>query len=193
MFVTAETIGLINVSSKMLFDGYESLIRTLILGVLAYAALVLLLRVSGKRTLSKMNAFDFVVTVALGSTLASMFVSKDVALAQGVLGLALLIGLQWINTFIAVRVKAYRRILKAEPTLLLYRGEFLHDAMKRERVSEDEILAAARSNGVAEIQELEAVIMETEGSLSIITGESMDRKALRRMGITGIPDLPNTD
>ena len=67
----------------MFFDGWAGLLRVLVVGALAYAALVLLLRVSGKRTLSKMNAFDLVVTVALGSTLATVLPSRDVALAEG--------------------------------------------------------------------------------------------------------------
>ncbi len=65
-------------------------------GPFRHAGLIVMLRISGKRTLSKMNAFDFVVTVALGSTLATVFLSKDVVLAEGLLELALLIGLQWI-------------------------------------------------------------------------------------------------
>ena len=69
----------------MFFDSWAGLLRVLVVGTLAYAALVLLLRVTGKRTLSKMNAFDLIVTVALGSTLATVLLSKDVALAEGVL------------------------------------------------------------------------------------------------------------
>jgi uncharacterized membrane protein YcaP (DUF421 family) len=68
----------------MFFDGWNGLLRTLIIGILAYIAIVVLLRVTGKRTLSKMNAFDFVVTVALGSTLVTVLLSQDVALAEGV-------------------------------------------------------------------------------------------------------------
>ena len=68
----------------MLFDGLTGVVRVLFVGVAAYAALVIFLRISGKRTLSKMNAFDLVVTVALGSTLATVVLSKDVALAEGV-------------------------------------------------------------------------------------------------------------
>ena len=74
----------------MFFTHWFDLARVLIVGVSAYAALVFLLRISGKRTLSKMNAFDLVVTVALGSTLATILLSKDVALAEGLLALALL-------------------------------------------------------------------------------------------------------
>jgi len=69
----------------MFFSSGTTLIRTLVVGVLAYISLVLLLRLSGRRTLSKMNAFDLVVTVALGSTFATILLNRDVSLAEGVL------------------------------------------------------------------------------------------------------------
>ena len=88
----------------MLFDSWTGLGRVVLVGALAYVALVLLLRISGKRTLSKLNAFDLVVTVALGSTLATVLLSKSVALAEGVLALGLLIFLQY-----AVGIRLGRR------------------------------------------------------------------------------------
>jgi uncharacterized membrane protein YcaP (DUF421 family) len=97
----------------MFFDTWWGLARIIVVGVLAYAALVLLLRVSGKRTLSKMNAFDLIVTVALGSTLATVLLSKDVSLAEGALAFALLIGLQFTVTWLSVRSLAVRRVVKA--------------------------------------------------------------------------------
>lgn len=66
----------------MLFSGWEGLLRTLVVGVLAYVSLVVFLRISGKRTLSKMNAFDLVVTVALGSTLATVLAARSAGLAS---------------------------------------------------------------------------------------------------------------
>ena len=108
----------------MVNSGWGPVGRTLILGVCAYMALVFLLRVSGKRTLSKMNAFDFVVTVALGSTLATILLSKNVSLVQGVAALALLIALQFVNTFLAVRYDGYQKLLKAQPTLVFFAVSF---------------------------------------------------------------------
>ena len=70
---------------NIFFDSWESMVRTVVITILAYVVLVFLLRSSGKRTLSKMNAFDFIVTVALGSTLATVMLNKNVALADGVL------------------------------------------------------------------------------------------------------------
>ena len=97
----------------MFFHSWGGLGRVLLVGICAYAAVVLMLRVSGKRTLSKMNAFDFVVTIALGSTLASLLLSKDVPLAEGLLALALLIPLQWIVAWFAVRSPGWRKLIKS--------------------------------------------------------------------------------
>ncbi|MGX5913765.1 DUF421 domain-containing protein [Aliidiomarina sp. Khilg15.8] len=154
--------------SDMLFDGWESLLRTLVVGVLAYCALVLFLRIAGKRTLSKMNAFDWVVTVALGSTLATILLSKDVSLAQGAFALALLIGLQFIVTWSSVRSRWVRKVIAAEPTLLVYQGRYLEKAMRAERATKDDVMAAIRAAGKASTEEVGAVILATDGSFNVI-------------------------
>lgn len=150
------------------FTGWAGLIKTIVVGICTYGALILLLRVSGKRTLSKMNAFDFVVTVALGSILATTLLSNDTPLAQGVLALVVLISLQFLITWLSVRSKAVGRLVKSEPKLLFHRGQFLWGAMKLERVNEGEIIQAMRSQGVSQISQVEAVVLETDGSLSVV-------------------------
>jgi uncharacterized membrane protein YcaP (DUF421 family) len=152
----------------MLLGGWGGLARTAVVGVLAYAALVLLLRVSGKRTLSKFNAFDLVVTVAIGSTLATVLLSEQVALAQGVVAFTVLVALQFVITWTSVRSARVRRLVKGEPALLLFRGEFLDAALHRERVTRDEVLAAARSRGFATLGDVEAVVLETDGSITVV-------------------------
>ncbi len=152
------------------FDSWDGLLRTLAVGVLAYIALVALLRLSGKRTLTKLNAFDLVVTVALGSTLATMLLSKDVALTEGALALALLIGLQYLVTWTSIRLRWFRVLIRSEPTLLLHHGRMMSRAMQRERITEGEVLAALRAAGVASVDGVEAVILETDGSLSVVQG-----------------------
>ena len=152
----------------MLYGGSAGIGRVVIVGVLAYVSLVLLLRVSGKRTLSKLNAFDFVVTVALGSTLATVLLSKDVALAEGVTAFALLIALQFVITWASARSGTVRRLVKSEPALLFFHGDFLRDAMRRERVTEDELRAAVRASGVASLEDVAAVVLETDSNLTVI-------------------------
>ena len=152
----------------MFFDSWAGLLRVLVVGTLAYAALVVLLRVTGKRTLSKMNAFDLIVTVALGSTLATVLLSKDVALAEGVLAFALLILLQLAITWLSVRSEKFQALIKAEPRLLLHRGRLLPEALRQERVTGEEIRAAVRSEGIASLDEVAAVVLETDGSFSVL-------------------------
>jgi uncharacterized membrane protein YcaP (DUF421 family) len=152
----------------MLFDSWAGLGRVLLVGSVAYAVLVILLRISGKRTLTKLNAFDLVVTVALGSTLATVLLSKSVALAEGAVALALLISLQYAIAWLSVRSPGFQAVIKAEPTLLLFRGRFLAAAMKTERITREEILAAIRASGSPDIGKVAAVVLETDGSLSVL-------------------------
>jgi uncharacterized membrane protein YcaP (DUF421 family) len=153
----------------MLFDGWSGLARVVVAGVSAYVILVMLLRISGKRTLTKLNAFDLVITVALGSTLATVLLSKSVALAEGVLALGLLVWMQYAITWLSVRAPRFQALIKAEPALLLHRGRFLDRAMRRERVTREEVLAAARASGAPDPERLAAVVLETDGSISIIS------------------------
>jgi uncharacterized membrane protein YcaP (DUF421 family) len=152
----------------MLFDDFSGLLRILFVGIVAYAALVTFLRISGKRTLSKMNAFDLVVTVALGSTLATVVLSKDVPLAEGLLALALLIALQWVVAWGSTRSQRISELVKSEPQILYHHGKMIETALQRERVTPEEIAAAARGSGYGELDEVETVLLETDGSFSVI-------------------------
>ncbi len=166
------------------FDSWDGLLRIIVIGTIAYVALVTVLRISGKRTLSKMNAFDLVVTVALGSTLATVILSKDVALAEGVLALVLLVALQLIVSWSSVRSKTISRLVKSEPALVYYRGEFLREQMHRARVVEDEVLAAMREQGQASLGDVEAVVLETDGTMSVVMPGGPGRSSLQ--GVSGL-------
>jgi uncharacterized membrane protein YcaP (DUF421 family) len=154
-----------------LFGSWSGIVRVLVVGALAYVGLVLVLRVTGKRTLSKMNAFDLVVTVALGSALASTMLSKSVPLAEGLAGMTLLVLLQYAVTWLSVRSDRVQDVVKAKPAILLHQGEWQRRAMTRERVTREEVLAALRSQGTAVVDATTTVVIETDGSLSVLTGQ----------------------
>lgn len=152
----------------MFFDTWSGLARVLMVGALAYGALVLLLRISGKRTLTKLNAFDLVVTVALGSILATVLLNKSVPLAEGVLGMGLLIGLQYAIAWLSVRSSRFQELIKSEPTLVLHGGQFLDAALKSQRLTREEALAALRASGSPDPERVGAVVLETDGSISVL-------------------------
>lgn len=165
--------------TDIFFDNWDTLIRTVTLGLLSYIFMVFILRVTGKRTVSKWNSFDLVVTVALGSSLSTVFLSKDTSLAQGVVGFSILVLMQFIVTWFNIRSRTVQKVTKAKPALLLYKGRLQEEAMERERVPVSEILAALRSHGIADIEEVGAVILETDGNFSVIAklGESQSALA----------------
>lgn len=157
----------------MFFDSGYDLLRVVLVGTLAYLGCVVLMRISGNRTLSKMNSFDLVVTVAFGSTLSSILVTKDIALTEGLVAIALLVGLQFAMTWLSVRSSAINSLIKSAPTLLLQDGRMLEDAMKQVRITKDEICTAIRQKGVGSLDQVAAVVLETDGSLSVISSKQM--------------------
>ena len=163
---------------SMVFDGWAGGGRILVVGTLAYIGLVLLLRLSGKRTLAKMNAFDLVVTVALGSTLATVLLSRDVSLLSGIFAMALLIGMQYVVAWLSVRSALVRRLARSEPRLLVRRGLMLEYAMRSERVSKDEVQSAIRSEGLSGASDVDALILETDGSFSVVPAASGSHDAV---------------
>jgi uncharacterized membrane protein YcaP (DUF421 family) len=152
----------------MWFDAWTDIVRVLLVGSAAYVTLITVLRVSGKRTLAKLNAFDLVVTVAVGSTLATILLNADVSFAEGVTALALLAALQFLAATISARVRFGRTVVTSRPTLLVSQGHFHADAMSRQRVSADEVRQAIRSSGHGDVSKVAAVVLESDGSLSVI-------------------------
>ena len=159
----------------MFFDSWFGLLRVMVVGVLAYGALIAILRVSGKRTLSKMNAFDLVVTVSLGSTLATVLLSKDVALLEGLLAFVLLAALQFIVAWGSLRWKAVQSAAKSSPRRLLSNGVIDESALADERVTVAEVLAAVRGSGHGSIADIGCVVLETDGSISVVAKQHVGR------------------
>lgn len=163
----------------MWFDDWNDILRVVVAGVSAYVAVVVLLRISGKRTLAKLTAFDLVVTVAVGSTLATILLSSDVAIAEGVTALALLAVLQTAVALLSSRIKMGRSIVTSRPTLLLSHGRFRTEEMRKARISFGDIRQAVRSAGQGDLGAIGAVVLESDGSLSVISEKSLgDHSAL---------------
>lgn len=156
---------------SLFFQGWNGPIRILIVGVLSYAALVLLLRLTGKRTLSKLNAFDLVVTVALGSTLSTAILDKNTPLLDGLVAMGLLVALQFAVTWTMVRRPSLHRLIRADPVLLMAGGELRPETLRRERISDDEVLQAIRDSGGRTLADADAVFLQSDGSMAVISRE----------------------
>jgi uncharacterized membrane protein YcaP (DUF421 family) len=146
-------------------------------GIAVYAAVIVLTRLAGLRSLAKMSSFDFAATVAVGSTLSSTLLGS-VPLAAGVLGLAVLFGLQYAIAS-ARRRGALAGLVDNEPVLLMAGDEVLEDNLRHVRMSRAELWSQLRQAGVHHRGQVLAVVLETTGDISVIrAGEAMEPELL---------------
>jgi len=175
----------------MWFDTWSDLARVAVVGSAAYVTLVVVLRFSGKRTLAKLNAFDLTVTVALGSTLATVLLSSDVSWAEGAVAFAVLAALQLLVSWSSARLPRGRSVVTSQPTVVLRHGRPDHVALREQRLTEGELRQAVRSTGLGGLDQVAAVVLESDGTLSVIpTSRIGDGSALA--DLHGWPQAPSS-
>ena len=136
--------------------------------LLFYILIIVMVRIVGKRTTSQLNNFDWIINVAVGSLAASGILLQNVASIDAVVAIIVLATCQYATTYFVQRSQNIAAAVKAEPTLLTHKGEYLRDAMKRTRISEEEIMTALRSSGLTENAGANWVVLEPNGELSVI-------------------------
>ncbi len=150
------------------FGGWEPIVRILVVGTLLYAGLLVLVRPTGVRTLSRMNAFDLVITIALGAAFGRALTASGVALAEALVALALLIMLQYAVSWAQSRWAGVRGLVRSPPMLLFFQGEVLRDELRRQRVTESELLEAVREETYGSLDDVDAIVLESDGEFSVI-------------------------
>lgn len=155
----------------MFFAGWEPIGRIPATACAAYFGLLLILRLTGKRTLAQLNAFDLVVTVALGSILSSTILDDTTPVAEGLAALAALALLQCAVAWISTRSRRAAALIKSEPRLVFHRGRFLEEALRRERLGQEDVLQVLRGQGTTSLETVTAVVLESNGKFSVLRGK----------------------
>ena len=150
------------------FDNIDKLGRIVLTTVMVYVLIVLVTKVSGKRSTSQLNNFDWIVTVMIGSLGASTILLKDVPFIEGVSSILVLYLLQFLVTKYASVSPQFSNFILSEPRIVFYQGQFLPDAMRSERLTRQEIECAMRSQGINNFDDVEAVVFESDAKLTII-------------------------
>ncbi|WP_225036537.1 DUF421 domain-containing protein [Winogradskyella sp. SM1960] len=151
---------------KFSADGLFAIVLTAI-GI--YLALILLTRISGKRSFSKMSSFDFAMTVAIGSILATVIISKSVSLQHGITGLVIIYAIQMLVAE-ARKWQFMRRIIDNKPTLLMQNGKIIEGRLEKCKVTESDLKAKLREANVIQLSEVKAVVFESTGDISVLHG-----------------------
>ena len=180
-------VSIFTIMDSLFFDDFNSLVRIFIAAPLLYGIIIFYIRIFGKRTTSQMNSFDWIVTVALGSIVATTVIQKTVPLLSGALAILILMLLQYVLTKSMLYSKRLRKIIRSDPRLLVFKGEILNENMRKERIVEAEVYAAIREKGLANIKDAYAVILETDAQFSVIKDTKYnDPFSLRN--VEGLPE-----
>ena len=150
------------------FDNIDKLGRIVLTTVMVYVLIVLVTKISGKRSTSQLNNFDWIVTVMIGSLGASTILLKDIPFVEGVSSILVLYLLQFLVTKYASISPQFSSFILSEPRIVFYQGQFLPDAMRAERLTRQEIECAMRSEGMNSFDDIEAIVFESDAKLTII-------------------------
>lgn len=139
-----------------------------------YATIIIFTRIAGKRSFSKMSSFDFAITIAIGSVIASTIVSKSVSLLQGMTALLAIYFLQLITAQLR-KLPFFEKMIDNKPMLIMKDGIVLHKNLKKALMTESDLQAKLREANVIQLSEVKAVIFETTGDVSVLhTQEEKD-------------------
>ncbi|MDN6193964.1 MAG: DUF421 domain-containing protein [Alkalibacterium sp.] len=146
--------------------------------LISYCVIFLVIRLSGKRTLSKMNAFDFIITVTMGAVFGSTLLNYQTKLVQGIYVIALLLLFQFTTSLLSSHFSLMESFLRAQPSLLYYKGMYKDRNLKKERISRAEVVQVVREHGIGKMEDVEAVVLEPNGSLSVIKVQAESKQPL---------------
>ncbi|WP_201588042.1 DUF421 domain-containing protein [Psychrobacter jeotgali] len=156
----------------LLFDHIDKLGRIVITAAMVYVLIVITTKASGKRSTSQLNNFDWIVTVMIGSLGASTILLKDIPFIEGGASIVTLYLLQFIVTKYSSISPSFSQLILSEPRVVFYQGQFLPEAMRAERLTQQELESAMRSEGIGSFDEVEAIIFESDATLAIIPKDS---------------------
>lgn len=164
----------------------EVLVRSAALSTVALLWVVVLVRIVGLRSFSKMTAFDFVATVAMGSLLAGAAMATSwTGFLQAVLAMLFLLFAQWVLARVRIRSRRMREAMANTPVLLMENGRFCETALRQTRVAREDVIAKIRSANALRLEDVKAVVLENTGDISVLHGGQVDDALLegvKRLG-----------
>lgn len=154
------------------FYAHAGILHPLIVGSIAVIALFFYLRLGSNRSVAPITVFDWIINVALGSTLAGIINGNS--LVRGLIALATMLGFQYLTSHISSRYhQRFEWIFHAPPLVVAFRGDYLHTVMAKHRISDSDIDAALRQQGLINIKQIEVIIIEANGTFSVFSEKAV--------------------
>jgi uncharacterized membrane protein YcaP (DUF421 family) len=144
-------------------------------GFVIYAALLLALRLFGKREVGQFTLYDLVFILLVANALQPAITGPDTSLGGGFVLIVVLVGTNYLVGRLD-NLPRFHRLFTAAPAVIVRNGKFLDDVMKKEGVDQEEVEMSMREHGVVDLKEVQLAVLEPDGTISIVpTTSSMTR------------------
>ena len=170
-----------------LFTTWGSVGDVVLTAVGIYVVLILYTRLAGLRTFSKMSAFDFAMTVAIGSIVAGSILFDGPSLLRAIAALTIVFVLQIGVAALRKRVGFVEQAVGNDPVVLMTQDGMIAENLRKTHVTEDDVWAKLREANVIQLAEVRAVVMEATGDISVLHGDP-DGPDLEARLLTGVRD-----
>lgn len=172
---------------EWIFSSFDVLLPTVVSAVLVYGLVILYTRIFGLRSFSKMSAFDFAMTVAVGTLLSSTIINKSPSVVQSGVALLSLYFLQLMVAVLRQKLSWFSSAVDNQPLLLMDGPNILHENLQKAQLSEDDLRSKLREANVLNYQQVKAVVFETTGDVSVLhTGEDAQLDSDILKGVQGV-------
>ena len=171
----------------MFFHSWGEVLRIAVIAAMLFVVVVAVLRFAGQQALAQMSGYDVIVTVTLGSIVASVILTPSLTLADALAAVLTLIALQRLTRWLQSRWLPAHHAVREAPRVVLWDGQLLEDRLRDVKVSGDEVRAAVRKSGFGSLNEVLAVVLENDGQWSVVAKRegSSDESAFFGLPIPG--------
>ena len=156
--------------------------------VILYAVLLIAMRIMGKGDLGELQPFDLVVSLVLAELAVMPMEDLDAPLFHGLMATAVVMFLQCLISYITLKSNSARKIICGTPSIIYDHGEFNIKDMNKLRININDVLGQMRLKGYYNFKDIDYVIMETNGDVSIVAPESQSADRIKRIPIAVILD-----
>ena len=153
-----------------------------------YLFIVLAIRLFGKKELSQLSVTDLVFIMLIGNSVQNAMVGSSTSLQGGLLAATALFDLNYSIKWIAFKSKSVNKFVEGEPVMLIHNGNIIKANLDKEKITINELQAAAREHGVASLVDVNLAVLETDGSISILTDDYKQRISKKRRTSKTLPN-----
>ena len=156
-----------------MWNGVSTVAEIMLRTTIMYCVVLIGIRLSGKREVGQMTPFDLVLLLLIANAVQNAMTGPDTSVLGGVVAAVTLLVLNALVSRLVVRDTGFRKLVVGSPTLLVYNGEIFKEHLQKEQVTVDALMVALREHGVGDLRNVHQAVLETDGSISVLTNDEM--------------------